>query len=176
MCEGQTFGEAVDETAARIAEHGYTLQGVEPSPGHHSWIYSVGLVGNFDHPELIVVGLDVQRAYDVMTCMTDRVVDGKPHGPGDVLCHRHEALHTRVGRVHPRQLRADWFNWWFSYYLTVAADAPELRALQVVWSDAHGPGPTVERPWRRQPLLCVPPVRRRRPPPRGRRHPKGRKR
>ena len=177
MCEGQTFEEAIDETAARIAEHGYTLQGVEPSPGHHSWIYSIGLVANFGHPELIVVGLDVSRAADLMTCMADRVVEGKPHEPGDVLCHDHGAVHTRIGRVHPGQLRRDWFNWWFSYYLTAGGDAPELRALQVVWSDAHGPGPTAEHRWRHQPLLSAP-LTRDRPPARarGRRHPKGRKR
>lgn len=55
LCEGASAQDVLDGFRSRIAEFGFTM--VSVGGGSSSWTYTIGLLENFGHPELVVTGL-----------------------------------------------------------------------------------------------------------------------
>ena len=151
-----------DETLFRI-DAAITQNGFYPSAvlDDPSWLYTVGLLKTWSHPELIVFGLGPQNAYGGISAVVDEIRSGVVHP---------------VGRDKPFDIQGvascfipvleDYWKYPCDYLLGAshyygATGAPyDPRALQLVWADEEGRFPWDEsfdgEPAGRQPLLDSP--------------------
>ena len=59
MCDGASRDEVLFSLHGRVQRNGWALQIVASTgPPGLGWVYTIGLAA-FDHPELVVVGLEV---------------------------------------------------------------------------------------------------------------------
>jgi hypothetical protein len=139
-----------------IDRSGYTVAAITGDMTGCDWAYSVGLDHSFDHPELIVVGLDAPIGGAIVEALAEQVAAGLRLVDGGEA--RLGPLHLRFRQV------ADVFcsqSDWFILGREVAADWGRRWAatLQVVWADTDGSFPerTDDPAWfLRQPLLVAP--------------------
>jgi Domain of unknown function (DUF4262) len=102
--------------------------GRTPACGH-----TIGLSARFDHPELVVVGLDQLAMFGLLGELAPAVTRGErfdalPEGRFVVRGHP-----FRVVPVHLEQWWTDRFELWWDYYGSGVLPPP--RALQVLWPD-----------------------------------------
>ncbi len=73
-------------TAQTIRAHGWVVQyvGEGDEPDEPPFGYTIGLFG-LGHPELVVVGLDCDRTYDVLQRVAAMVRGGRDLVPGELL-------------------------------------------------------------------------------------------
>lgn len=133
--------QALFEIDADIARYGWHATAVLGNPGP-PWLYTVGLLEQLGHPELIVFGLTGPQAYGGVGLLIKEIEAGPT---------------PSVGRNHPFDLdgvRAclvpvldeywrypcDYLIGCGHYYGAKGLDL-ELRALQLVWSDSNGSFP-----------------------------------
>jgi len=145
--------DVVENFTQDIAEIGWTVAAVTGDRTGCDWAYSVGLDLTYDHPELIIVGVDAPLAGAIVQAMAEKVAQG--------------ADLRDCGTVHvgPMQLRfravdglfcsqGDWFNLGRLVMAEMGRSWPET--LQIVWADTNGRYPEApgEPDWfMRQPLL-----------------------
>ncbi len=146
LCNGISVDALMTQTFERIAANRFTMVGVE---GPRRWAYTVGLVESFDHPELIVTGLEFERTSALLTGVADRVRAGERFtnaaGPIDVADTR-----VHFTPVHPAQWVQGRFNMWSAYYDWVGLRL-DPTAIQVVWPLGSGCPP--DRQCNCQPML-----------------------
>lgn len=129
---------------AKIAEHGWAVQGVGAGDGEPAFAYTVGLVDQ-GRPELVMFGLPM----NVMHVLLNDLAASDLPAPGS-LVHEVANMPLRLDVVDPARS---------SEFLTVAAAHARgtVDAVQVVWPDREGrfpgdPGFDVEL-GKAQPLL-----------------------
>jgi len=142
-----SFKEDIDEVGYGVAAVTGDLTGCD-------WAYSVGLGHSFDHPELIVIGVDAPLAGAMVQALADKVavgVDlreqtGVRIGPMRLLFQEVDDLFRSQG---------DWFNLGREVVAEFGERWPDT--LQVVWADDEGRFPDADgddSEWfLRQPLL-----------------------
>ena len=75
------------------------------------WSYTIGLLESYDHPELMITGLE----FDVQNRVIRKIVDSiETTGSVDHAFLEREGV-TLVD-VHPRHLAGDWFGTWSNFY------------------------------------------------------------
>ena len=75
------------------------------------WSYTIGLLESYDHPELMITGLE----FDVQNRVIRKIVDSiETTGSVDLAFLEREGV-TLVD-VHPRHLAGDWFGTWSNFY------------------------------------------------------------
>jgi hypothetical protein len=112
ICNGMTHDESNRWTMQAIEEYGWSVVGVE-GPAGVGWAYTIGLLEGFDHPELVVVGLDWPDCGQLLNGLGDQVAGGRLLYPG--LEDPDECL--EFGVVAPDQWKAkDTFAGWLGYY------------------------------------------------------------
>ena len=114
-----------------VRRHGWAVQYAAGSP---PFAYTVGLFG-FEHPELLVYGLDLQTSAWLLNDLGQRVADGERFGPGRPLRlagwnHRLQLFPFHDGDDPPVLGSAQRF-----YDRGAAGPVP---ALQLIWDDAAG--------------------------------------
>ena len=145
----------------RISRYGWSCYYIFGGAGP-PWLYTIGLVEGFGHPELIIFGLDQSSAHGLATRMVERltseveVATGRHAGEGlDGL----PVAYLEVDQAYWRE-PSDYILGWLDYYRALERTLDQ-RALQLVWSDESGHLPWDERFTARlrrlQPLLDVPP-------------------
>lgn len=79
MCEGASQQELLGEAELHIIHHGWFLQGVLPPPDRPQggWVYTVGLLENFGHPELVVTDIGYERGADFLNMLGELIRDGE---------------------------------------------------------------------------------------------------
>ncbi len=108
-----------------IDKHGWVITGV---PG--LIIYTIGLIDKFQHPELLIHGLNPTQSESILRCAVDCVKDGVKFIPG--------SLHTGVVRDYKvKPLRVDPSN--YHDWLGQALDyhGRSLDVLQLLWPDTN---------------------------------------
>jgi hypothetical protein len=60
LCDGKSIEQLWEDFHGFIRRGGWALQGVEVSRHARPWVYTIGLVENYRHPELIAVDDDVR--------------------------------------------------------------------------------------------------------------------
>lgn len=118
LADVQKFGWHV----AKIPEH-------ESTPG---WAYSIGLCHSFDHPEIVVFGLELDMMHELINHMGARVRNGASFAAGTRTDQVLEGYECALQAVHPAWFPpflgyANWFN-----------RGPEFPAVQCVWPDRSG--------------------------------------
>jgi hypothetical protein len=113
-----------------IDVHGWAVQGVERDGIHPPWAYTVGLTPH-RRPELVVTGMGLTRATDVLNGVAAHLLHADEPEPGTQALLRDGPLIEIVKVSVP------------SAHLVTAVEiyGPRLRALQVVHADDRGHWP-----------------------------------
>lgn len=131
ICDGKTYAEVNASQAARIEEHGYTLQPVGNSDDDPTgWVYTIGLLDVAQHPELIVAGVNARLGAALLVTLASAVLDGDCFRVGERIDFG-EGI-ARVGEVHPIQYKIDTFASWYRMQDYGAVRAEVLTAVQIV--------------------------------------------
>jgi hypothetical protein len=125
-CAGLSDAAVTDHYARIIDDHGWAAVGVDaPVP----WIYTVGLKWELDHPELVIIGVDLVDAHHLLHELVERIEDGHVLGAGsEVLL---PDMKVTFGHVHHRNLLGEWFAQWHPVARACGQGTTSLRALQV---------------------------------------------
>ena len=78
-----TFDEMHEEMSVQIGAGRWTVEGVEAGPRTPNWVYTVGLIENFDHPELVATDGDSRNAAGILHAIPEsstRSVSGSSAG------------------------------------------------------------------------------------------------
>ena len=135
LCENAaTTEEEVAELHGRILKWGFTMVSVG-SPQRRGWAYTIGLLDQKGHPELVVAGWPLPGAVRVLGEMAESVVAGRRY---DVGGPEFSMRGTDLGVVcvHEEHLKRGLMNMWHTYYDGVGRFDLELRAMQIVLPDA----------------------------------------
>jgi hypothetical protein len=138
ICDGGTPAEFHDLIDRHIRESGWHLMAVDPGGGRGLWVYTIGLLERYAHPELVVTDACCHPcAASALNDLGAQVRDGVTFRVGDQATSRETTAQARFGAVHPRQWQTDRFNQWREYYRG-RPDSPEPMALQVITQGRSG--------------------------------------
>lgn len=130
---GSTYRDYLDHLRALIIRHGWAVQGVERDHSHPPWAYTVGLTG-FGQPELVVTGLALGRATELLNGVAAHVLHACAPTPGERIPLRSGPVVEIVELAHPEA----------HLETVIALHGTQVRALQLVWADDRG-----RFPWER---------------------------
>ena len=136
MCDGASIDEVRFGIHGLIARHGFAITGCEGAAGEAGWSYTIGLVTQFDHPELVVLDTEHTRRARILDGLGELVKAGE-RLDGDV------SVVFRTGEVfdfvdvHPVHFDRGLLNIWLDYMGALGPLRPQPRALQVIQD--HGP-------------------------------------
>ena len=108
MCDGSSYEEAMRSVDLSIRVHGWHMTAVEaPMP----WCYTIGLTETFDHPELVVVDMNIAAEERLIRWAVGMIeqngrLDDAELSPRGV----------KVVPVHERHLEGEWFGTWANHY------------------------------------------------------------
>ncbi len=88
------------------------------------WSYTIGLLESYDHPELMIVGLELDLQATVIRKIVDTI---ERTGTVDHTFLQREGI-TRV-EVHPNHLAGDWFGTWSNFYQRVPTPGSFLQIV-----------------------------------------------
>jgi len=113
-----------------IGRHGWAVQGVERDRAHPPWAYTVGLSG-LGKPELVVTGLPLTRAAELLNSVAWHVVHDRAPAAGEQIPLIDGPVIEFVRLAQP------------DVHLCCAVDlyGPALQGMQVVWADDRGRWP-----------------------------------
>ena len=136
MCDGKSLTEVLEGIDSRIREHGFTVPGVTTGIPGRDWAYTIGLVENAAHPELIVTGLPAEDAMRAVQAMARMVRDGTVLRPGETvrLGSYPDGRCFRMVPVHERHLGGELFAQWHTFYEWRSASLT-LQALHAATLD-----------------------------------------
>jgi hypothetical protein len=124
-----------DEIAAVVREHGWYAASIyDHDP---PFLFTIGLMQSWNHPELITFGLESQIAHPILSAMVRDIRAGTFfREPGTFLGVL--ADHYRIGirRVHPTQHQL--YLGYAMGYCRYLGRIGELEAVQVFWPDKAG--------------------------------------
>jgi hypothetical protein len=130
ICDGGTVEELFADTRERIDKYGFTMVGV--GEGVRSWVYTIGLLETFGHPELVVTTLSMEGAASLFTGLVDRIRNGESFDASS-----RESVHVdvpiRFSSVHPTQWLHGRFAMWVNYYGHLGVLPAQPEAVQVLW-------------------------------------------
>lgn len=119
--------------------------------------YTVGLPVRFDHPELVLVGMEAERTSQILNAIAGLVATGVRLKPGDLL--EIDGMSMKVSPCATARVRDGLVAVSMDYHYAI--EHPSLpNPMQIMWPDAKGrfPGDTgFDRQVRRaQPMLARP--------------------
>lgn len=129
MCDGASIDEVRFRVHGCIERYGWYIQGVEAGDEGSEWIYTVGLSAGFDHPELVVVGLDFFEGGALLNALAEEIGHGGTFEAGEEI-----GMFDRVAElveVDPRQFEHGTFATWCDYYACLGPPLPRAHALQI---------------------------------------------
>lgn len=113
-----------------MVRHGWAVQGVERDRDKPPWAYTVGLT-EAGLPELVVTGMQVDDACDLLNDVAQHVVHAEPPAPGERIPLVGGPL-LEVVRVTTPDAHL---------HTAVALFGSRVSALQLVWADDRGHWP-----------------------------------
>jgi Domain of unknown function (DUF4262) len=127
---GSTRADYLDHLSGLIAEFGWAVQGVERDRIHPPWAYTVGLTLH-GQPELVVTGMPLRRAAELVNEVAGHVMHAEAPQPGDQIEWGGGPFMEIVEVAEP------------AAHLVMAVEmfGTDLRALQVVHADDRGHWP-----------------------------------
>lgn len=132
MCDHPeaTGQDYLDYIASMVARAGWAVQGVERDRYRPPYAYTVGLTAH-DKPELVVTGMSLTRAAELLNEVASHVLHARTPAPGERI--------PMIGGPLVEFVEVDVP----SAHLLVACEmyGPSLRALQVVHADDRGRWP-----------------------------------
>jgi hypothetical protein len=156
ICEGFGMDDVLALAEARIAEHGFTMQGVsdpDVPDDANGWVYTMGLLDAADHPEMVLAGVPLTTGAGVLGVLGGAVLEGERFDVGETIDLGPGI--AEVSAVHPLHYELSTFAVWHELRAAGVPHASELTVHQVVVPAALCP--FGDRSW--QPLLADPDTR-----------------
>lgn len=121
------FDEAVAKAKAAIDKHGFYVVGVGSSVTEPTFSYTVGLTTTFNHPEIIVSGLNPTLAHQIFWGMVDKIRAGHKffEGVSEVVLKDYS--------VWFKPLRYQIVDEHFGFGIRILGGVPD--AMQLCWPD-----------------------------------------
>lgn len=129
MCDGASLDEMRFSLHAKIERFGWALQYVSDGRTAQSWCYTVGLAG-FDHPELVVVGLEAKAAAGLLNAIGGSIRAGERLNQGEHVVDE-EGREFHLSQVHSAHFARGLFAVWVDYYKALGRH-PIQAAFEVV--------------------------------------------
>lgn len=123
-------GDPLRNVHELMVRHGWAVQGVERHRDRPPWAYTVGLT-EAGLPELVVTGMGLAEACDLLNDVAHHVVHAEPPVPGERIPFEGGPL-VEVVRLNTPEAHL---------HTAVALFGPGVRALQLVWADDRGHWP-----------------------------------
>ncbi len=146
--------DPLEACRADIELGGFSVAAIVGDETGCDWAYSIGLTRSYDHPELVVVGLEAPFAGAVIEVLSRRVAEGERLIPGSTV-EFDGGLELRAHLVDPLWCsRGDWFVLGREVMATWGERWP--ASIQLTWPDANGtfPDQPGDPRWTfRQPML-----------------------
>jgi hypothetical protein len=119
-----------------IARVGWHLIGVDRDADRPSFVYSIGLMVTFDHPEVIMFGLDVRLMADVINTMGREIRSGRTFIEPVLYTGLIERYACKTAPV-ARRFHEDYFGYalWHRRHI---GKTGTLEAIQCFWPDKAG--------------------------------------
>lgn len=137
MCDGGTVDEYNAIVSNNIEKSGWHLTGVDRSDSSPGWVYTIGLIERFDHPELVVMGGCCMECAAAQLNDLGRLIQaGTRLAVGTAVCDGHPGGPARFGHVHAGRWK-DRLGSWMTYYTPLGLPF-ERSALQVINRDTSG--------------------------------------
>jgi hypothetical protein len=123
------------EIAEVVREHGWFAASIfDDDP---PFLYTIGLMQTWGHPELIVFGLDPGNAHALFSAMVREIYAGRSYAqPGVYTVALAEDHRVGIRSVHPTQHPL--YLGYAMGYCTYLGRMGELEAAQVFWPDSGG--------------------------------------
>ena len=124
-CDGYSHEDAIHALDLQIRIYGWSV--VQVGSDENAFSYTIGLVENFGHPELIVADADRRYQHELLNELANGVVaNGRP------ALDRPSTRGVSCVGVHPNHLHGHYFGMWASRY----GELPKPgQVLQVLLSD-----------------------------------------
>ncbi len=131
-CDGYSHEEAMQALDLQIRVHGWALVQVEDGPT--TWCYTVGLLENYDHPELVLFDVRTESQRPLMAHLVELVVRH-----GELPAGRLAMLGLRCADVHEDHLRSNLFGTWANRYgeLPEPGDMIHVRLPDEAYCPCH---------------------------------------
>jgi len=123
-----------EEIARNVAKHGW--HAITVNDASPAFTYTCGLVTTFDHPELIIFGLESREGYSVLAVMVEDLRRGRSFAKPGTYDGVLEGCAIAVRKVHPTQ-RERYLGYAMAH-CRLMGNASGLRARQVFWPDRQG--------------------------------------
>ncbi|MEY2458368.1 MAG: hypothetical protein QOG30_198 [Acidimicrobiaceae bacterium] len=139
ICDGGSEEDLLNDEFVRVAVEGFVMVGVE---SESPWIYTIGLLQSYDHPELVVTG-QAEEGAKLIVRVVDRIKEGQRFNaasPPTTLCCG--CTIASFGSVHPEHWNRGRFEQWVRYYGFHGGEPAERMAVQVLWRDRNDLFPT----------------------------------
>lgn len=97
-----------------------------------SFAHTIGLLKNYNHPEIIIFGLDNETMYEILTTLVTEIKNGKDYKPGN--------NYTDVIPNSPIKLlevKKDNYKDYFGYARWFYNNTSDFPAYQLVWTDTN---------------------------------------
>lgn len=128
MCNGATFDGVLFDIHGLIVRCGWAVVPVGDRPSS-AWAYTIGLA-EVNHPELTVVGMDVEQAAGHLNSLAVLISGGRKFLDGEEVAVG--AKRFTLASVPFHHLETDRFAFWVNYYGALGPPYPEPRFLEVV--------------------------------------------
>jgi hypothetical protein len=121
--------ESLRGIADDVATYGWSVMRVSADGPGPDFAYSIGMVQNLGHPEILVVGLPLDTAHRLINDVGDAVRDGKRFAAGQVSGDFLENYDVIFRRVPDYQYGA-YLGWGLRFY-----EGEQFPALQMIYPD-----------------------------------------
>jgi hypothetical protein len=126
------------EIADIIRKHGWYVADV--FDGEPPFLYTIGLMRTWDHPEFILFGLDSKTAHQILSALVVSIRAGRSYrGPGAYSGVLQGDFQVGIRPVHPT--RHPLYLGYAMGYLRSIGRIGDLEAVQVFWPDRTGQFP-----------------------------------
>ncbi len=130
ICNGRTHEELRIKMREYIGSRGWAVQAVGSSPQESGWVYTVGLIETFGHPELVVTHPDPAAYGSLLNRIGEHVRRGERFRTGQEL--DLGGYLVEFGSVHASYLADGLMASWDDCYRRTGASPGTLEVLQVV--------------------------------------------
>jgi hypothetical protein len=121
QCDGSSFEQSMLALDLTIRTHGWALVQVDDEM---PWSYTVGLTESYDHPELMVAGLELTEQAGVIHRVAEPI-----ERTGSVDRAELADAGIELAEVHPSHLAGDRFARWTLHYQQLPAPGTFLQVV-----------------------------------------------
>jgi hypothetical protein len=130
ICNGMSYEEMWERMHEHIGAGQWFLECVEASAHTRTWAYTVGLVENFGHPELVVCDFEVVSGGSLLNEIATQIQCGLRVVPGATI--DLDGYAVEIGAVHPSYVAHGLCAMWSNYYAWRGAPPGPFEVLQVI--------------------------------------------